>query len=78
MTLAIHVTHEAVKKIGGIGAVLDGLLATRNYQKRFPRTLLYAPLFNVNDFPFSRRPELEGVEKEYGVRAFFGKKEPRI
>ena len=24
MTLAIHVTHEAVRKIGGIGAVLKG------------------------------------------------------
>ncbi len=45
MTIAIHVTHEAIGKIGGIGAVLEGLLPTPIYQKTFPTTLLYTPLF---------------------------------
>ena len=39
MTL-IHVTHEAHEKMGGIGAVLEGLLTARAYQNVVARTLL--------------------------------------
>ena len=43
---AVHVTHEAVRKIGGIGAVLEGLLTATSYQKEIPRTFLVGPLFD--------------------------------
>jgi len=36
----IHVTHEAHEKMGGIGAVLEGLLTARAYQAAVGRTLL--------------------------------------
>ena len=45
MRTVVHVTHEAVEKIGGIGAVLDGLLTSREYNKAIDRTILICPLF---------------------------------
>lgn len=42
----IHVTHEAARKIGGIGAVLDGMLTSNAYQKAVGRSILVAPLFS--------------------------------
>ena len=41
--LVVHVTHEAALKIGGIGAVLDGLLSTRAYNASIERTVLAGP-----------------------------------
>lgn len=41
-TLA-HVTHEAVEQIGGIGAVLDGLITSPLYHERVGRTILIGP-----------------------------------
>lgn len=46
MTIAIHITHEAAEKIGGIGTVLHGLFTSERYNKRFSKTLLYTPLFH--------------------------------
>jgi len=46
MITAVHVTHEAVRKIGGIGAVLEGLITTPAYQKEIQRTILVGPLFD--------------------------------
>ena len=43
-TLA-HVTHEAVQKVGGIGAVLQGLLTCEAYRERDHRTILIGPVF---------------------------------
>ncbi len=43
MSLVVHVTHEAALKIGGIGAVLDGLLSTRAYNASMERTVLAGP-----------------------------------
>lgn len=43
-TLA-HVTHEAVEKVGGIGAVLQGLLTCSAYRSRDQRTILIGPTF---------------------------------
>ena len=40
MATLIHITHEAHEKMGGIGAVLEGLLTTRAYQSIVDRTLL--------------------------------------
>jgi hypothetical protein len=42
--LLVHATHEAGVKVGGIGAVLDGLLGARAYHQQVQRTLLVGPL----------------------------------
>ncbi len=42
---AIHVTHEAVYKVGGIGTVLEGLINSRPYRDNIGRTVLVCPLF---------------------------------
>lgn len=41
----IHVTHEAVYKVGGIGTVLEGLINSRPYRDQVGRTILVCPLF---------------------------------
>ena len=43
---AVHVTHEAVRKVGGIGAVLEGLLTATPYQREIRRSFLVGPLFD--------------------------------
>ena len=40
MNTLIHITHEAHEKMGGIGAVLEGVLTTRAYQAAVGRTIL--------------------------------------
>lgn len=40
MSTVVHVTHEAVVKVGGIGAVLQGLLTSKVYLKACPRNIL--------------------------------------
>ena len=49
MSSVIHVTHEAVVKVGGIGAVLEGLITTCSYQADIGRTILVGPLFSPED-----------------------------
>ncbi len=44
---ALHITHEAIKKVGGIGAVIHGLLTTPSYQNNIKRTILVGPLFSI-------------------------------
>jgi len=46
--LVVHATHEAGVKLGGIGAVLDGLLSAAAYNQQVGRTVLVGPM-NVND-----------------------------
>ena len=41
----VHVTHEAARKVGGIGAVLDGMLTSGAYHEAVARSILVAPLF---------------------------------
>ena len=41
-----HITHEAVEKVGGIGAVLQGLLTSRAYRESVERSILVGPLFD--------------------------------
>lgn len=43
MQTVVHVTHEAIQKIGGIGAVLHGLLTSRVYLDAAPRNILVGP-----------------------------------
>jgi len=42
----VHVTHEAIGKIGGIGAVLEGLLTSPSYQEATERSILISPMFS--------------------------------
>jgi len=44
----IHVTHEAVQKIGGIGAVLHGMITSATYRKEVERDILLGPLFTTD------------------------------
>ena len=42
--LVVHATHEAGVKLGGIGAVLDGLLGAQAYNEQVERTILVGPM----------------------------------
>jgi len=46
MRTAVHVTHEAATKIGGIGAVLNGVCTSDAYKKFFDTTVFYGPLWD--------------------------------
>ena len=69
MQTVVHVTHEAVQKIGGIGAVLHGLITSKVYRGKVGRDILLGPLFTT-DGPAEGR--LHGGEVLYsgvdGVR----------
>src|ERR1035437_876040 len=52
--IVVHVTHEATEKIGGIGAVIAGLVTTDAYAKAVSRTILLGPLLTT-DRPINRR-----------------------
>jgi len=43
MSTLIHVTHEAVQKVGGIGAVLQGFFTSTAYNASFSRSILIGP-----------------------------------
>ncbi len=45
MPTVVHVTHEAIQKIGGIGAVLEGLLTSPAYLKGVGRNILVGPFW---------------------------------
>ncbi|UCD29300.1 MAG: hypothetical protein JSV03_02130 [Planctomycetota bacterium] len=45
MRTIAHVTHEAVHKVGGIGAVIEGLLTSDAYRKGKHRTVIIGPMF---------------------------------
>jgi len=45
MRTVVHVTHEAVEKVGGIGAVLDGLMTSASYNANVNRSIMICPLF---------------------------------
>ena len=46
--LLVHATHEAGVKVGGIGAVLNGLLGARAYHDAVGRTIVVGP-YNVQN-----------------------------
>ncbi|MBN2560704.1 MAG: hypothetical protein JXQ75_07230 [Phycisphaerae bacterium] len=54
MLSVVHVTHEAVHKIGGIGAVLEGLITAPHYVQAVGRTVLLCPLFTTKGDPDER------------------------
>ncbi len=45
MKTVVHVTHEVLQKIGGIGAVLQGLCTSRAYLEKVDRNILVGPMF---------------------------------
>jgi hypothetical protein len=45
MQTVVHVTHEAIHKIGGIGAVLHGLFTSRIYLDQVKRNILVGPFW---------------------------------
>src|SRR4051812_11894949 len=45
MQTVVHVTHEAIQKIGGIGAVLHGLFTSRVYLEKATRNILVGPFW---------------------------------
>jgi hypothetical protein len=47
-TTVVHVTHEAVGKVGGIGAVLQGLFTCPSYLEAVERSILIGPLFTTD------------------------------
>ena len=46
-TTAVHVTHETVDKVGGIGAVLQGFFTCQSYLDKVERSILVGPLFTT-------------------------------
>jgi len=46
-TTAVHVTHETVGKVGGIGAVLQGFFTCKSYLESIDRSILVGPLFTT-------------------------------
>ena len=75
MTTLVHITHEAHEKMGGIGAVLEGLLTTRAYQGVVDRTVL----LGTGEVPL-RRPlaDLRSVLYETGRPATAGEAEEAV
>jgi len=63
----VHITHEAAGKIGGIGAVLEGLLTSRTYVQHVDRSILIGPLFDLAGLKadsFSENIEIEYCRRE--------------
>jgi hypothetical protein len=52
--LVVHATHEAGIKLGGIGAVLDGLLSSFEYNAVVKRTILVGPVNAWNSSEMER------------------------
>jgi glycogen synthase len=46
-TTIVHVTHEAIGKIGGIGAVLQGFSTCKSYLDAIDRSIIISPLFTT-------------------------------
>jgi glycogen synthase len=48
-TTVVHVTHETVGKVGGIGAVLQGFFTCKSYLDTVDRSILVGPLFTTEE-----------------------------
>jgi glycogen synthase len=56
-TTAVHVTHETISKVGGIGAVLQGFFTSKAYLDAISRSILVGPLFTTEGFVNERLGE---------------------
>lgn len=63
----VHVTHEGVEHMGGIGTVLEGLMTSPVYQRAIGRSVLVGPL------PYADRAVKDPLERlgEYGEKCFY-------
>ncbi|MGD9099809.1 MAG: hypothetical protein PVF45_04960, partial [Anaerolineae bacterium] len=52
--LVVHATHEAGIKVGGIGAVLEGMLSSGAYQLNVERTILVGSMNTQDDVEMER------------------------
>lgn len=50
MQTVVHVTHEAIQKIGGIGAVLQGMLTSKTYLAQVKRNILVGPFWPGDEY----------------------------
>ncbi len=90
LSIVVHVTHEAIQKMGGIGAVLEGLLTTRSYNEAIDRTFLVGPLFSGADLgaldsvlyhaaegtkTTPHAAALSEIEKTYQVEIVYGQRQ---
>ena len=48
MQTVVHVTHEAIHKIGGIGAVLHGLFTSQTYLDTVQRNIIVGPFWPMD------------------------------
>ncbi|MBN2020968.1 MAG: glycosyltransferase [Sedimentisphaerales bacterium] len=55
--ILVHVTHEAASKIGGIGAVLEGLFTSQVYLQSIERSIIIGPLFTTEGSVLDRLGE---------------------
>jgi len=55
--IIVHVTHEAVGKVGGIGAVLNGLFTCKPYLDTVERSIIIGPLFSTEGSVLDRLGE---------------------
>jgi len=55
--ILVHVTHEAAGKVGGIGAVLEGLFTCRTYLDGVDRSIITGPLFTTEGSVLDRLGE---------------------
>ncbi len=56
-TTIVHVTHEAIGKIGGIGAVLQGFFTCKSYLDAIDRSIVISPLFTTEGSVLNRLGE---------------------
>ena len=56
-TTVVHITHETVGKIGGIGAVLQGFFTCNSYLDAVDRSILVGPLFTTEGSVLNRLGE---------------------
>ena len=77
--LAVHATHEAGAKVGGIGSVLDGILSAKSYNEQVERTVLVGPMFGWDPVQMERLNDpLSGMQIRYSSLhgIFYGVSEP--
>jgi hypothetical protein len=55
--ILVHITHEAAAKMGGIGAVLDGLFTCQSYLAAVERSIVIGPLFSTEGSVLDRLGE---------------------
>ncbi len=77
--LVVHATHEAGIQVGGIGAVLEGMLSSGAYQMGVQRTILVGPMNTQDDLEMERLTSSENkLTVEYSSYHGLDKLSPRL